>query len=100
MARRYPGTGSHSDAVFRALADPTRRRVLELLRDGERPVADLVAACATTQPAMSQHLRALREAGLANYRQDGRRRLYRIDETPLHEITTWLAQYDGGSPRH
>jgi DNA-binding transcriptional ArsR family regulator len=49
---------------------------------------------------MSQHLRALREAGLANYRQDGRRRLYRIEEKPLHEVTTWLAQYDGGSPRH
>ncbi|MBA3620029.1 MAG: winged helix-turn-helix transcriptional regulator [Acidothermales bacterium] len=94
-----PHRDPHSDAVFRALADPTRRRVLELLRDGERPVADLVAACATTQPAMSQHLRTLREAGLAQYRQDGRRRLYRIEEAPLHEVMAWLMRYDGGSPR-
>lgn len=80
-------------ATFEVLAEPNRRRILDLLRDEERPVGDLVAALAVSQPAVSKHLRILRDAGLVQVRSDAQRRLYRVDPEPLREIDEWLAPY-------
>jgi DNA-binding transcriptional ArsR family regulator len=80
-------------ATFEVLAEPNRRRILDLLRDAERPVGDLVAALAVSQPAVSKHLRVLREAGLVRVRGDAQRRLYRVDPEPLRAIDEWLAPY-------
>ena len=78
---------------FAVLAEPTRREILDLLRDGERPVGDLVERLRMSQPAVSKHLRVLREAGLVEARADAQRRLYRIRPEPLAEIDEWLAPY-------
>ena len=78
---------------FAALAEPTRRDILDLLRDGERPVGDLVERLRMSQPAVSKHLRVLREAGLVEVRPDAQRRLYRLRAQPLAEIDEWLAPY-------
>jgi DNA-binding transcriptional ArsR family regulator len=78
---------------FAVLAEPTRRDILDLLRDGERPVGDLVEQLRLSQPAVSKHLRVLREAGLVEVRPDAQRRLYRIRPEPLAEIDEWLAPY-------
>ena len=78
---------------FAVLAEPTRRDILDLLRDGERPVGDLVERLRLSQPAVSKHLRVLREAGLVEVRPDAQRRLYRIRPEPLAEIDEWLAPY-------
>jgi DNA-binding transcriptional ArsR family regulator len=79
--------------TFEVLADPRRRQILDLLRDGEQPVGALVAHLRVTQPAVSKHLKVLREAGLVEVRQDAQRRLYRIRLDPLAEIDAWLAPY-------
>ena len=79
--------------VFAVVADPTRRRVLDLLRRGERSVGDLVDELGMNQPAVSKHLRVLREAGLVSVRVDARRRLYRLHPGPLAELDGWLAPY-------
>ena len=76
--------------VFVALADPTRRAIVEALAAREQPVGDLVARFGTSQPAISRHLRVLREAGLVRVRADGQRRLYRVDAKGLETIETWL----------
>ena len=76
-----------------ALADPVRRRLLELLRDGERSAGELGAEFDVSQPAVSRHLRVLREAGLVSVRPEGRRRLYALDARPLAELDAWLAPY-------
>ncbi len=78
---------------FSVLAEPARRDILDLLREGERPVNDLVDALAMSQPAVSKHLRVLREAGLVEVRPDAQRRLYRLRPEPLAEIDAWLAPY-------
>ncbi len=78
---------------FAVLAEPTRREILDLLRDGERPVGDLVDRLAISQPAVSKHLRVLRDAGLVEVRADAQRRLYRVRPQPLTEIDEWLAPY-------
>lgn len=78
---------------FAVLAEPTRREILDLLRDGERPVGDLVDRLAISQPAVSKHLRVLRDAGLVDVRADAQRRLYRVRPEPLAEIDAWLAPY-------
>jgi DNA-binding transcriptional ArsR family regulator len=78
---------------FAVLAEPTRREILDLLRDGERPVGDLVDRLAISQPAVSKHLRVLRDAGLVEVRADAQRRLYRVRPQPLAEIDVWLAPY-------
>jgi DNA-binding transcriptional ArsR family regulator len=75
------------------LAEPHRRRILDVLRDGERPVGDLVEALALSQPAVSKHLRVLRDAGLVAVRADAQRRLYRVRPEPLEELDRWLAPY-------
>ena len=78
---------------FEALAEPNRRRILDLLREGERPAGDLVDALAISQPGVSKHLKLLREAGLVSVRADGQRRLYRMEPAGLSELETWLAPY-------
>jgi DNA-binding transcriptional ArsR family regulator len=82
-----------SAAVLDVLAEPQRRRILELLRHGERPVGELVEEVALTQPAVSKHLRVLKEAGLVTMRPDGQRRLYRLRPEPLVELDAWLEPY-------
>lgn len=92
----YPGMRSKTanDDAFRAIADPTRRAVLDLLSEGERPVNDLVGRFRMTQPAISQHLRVLRRAGLVAQRRAGRERLYRIRPMELKPVADWVGQYE------
>jgi DNA-binding transcriptional ArsR family regulator len=78
---------------FEALAEPNRRRILDLLRAGERPAGDLVEALSISQPGVSKHLKLLREAGLVSVRADGQRRLYRLRAEQLAEVDAWLAPY-------
>jgi DNA-binding transcriptional ArsR family regulator len=80
-------------ATFEVVAEPNRRRILDLLLDGERPVGDLVRELAVSQPAVSRHLRVLRDAGLVDVRSDAQRRLYRVRPEPLRVIDDWLAPY-------
>ncbi len=80
-------------AIFEALADENRRRILDLLADGERPVGDLVDLVALSQPSVSRHLKALRGAGLVESRALGQRRLYRVVPEPLRAVDHWLAPY-------
>jgi DNA-binding transcriptional ArsR family regulator len=82
-----------ADAVFRALADPTRREMLELLREGERTVLELAEPFRMSQPAISQHLAVLRDSGLVSFRRDGRNRIYRIEPKKLQTVDDWLAHY-------
>ncbi len=79
--------------IFEALADPSRRRILELLRGEERPVGELVDALGLSQPAVSRHLRLLRECGLVAARVDAQRRLYRLRPESLRELDAWLEPY-------
>src|SRR4051812_10950243 len=79
--------------AFDALSDPRRREILDLLRQRERSVGDLVAALGGSQPAVSKHLRVLREAGLVGVRVEAQRRIYRIDPGPLRDLEAWLAPY-------
>jgi DNA-binding transcriptional ArsR family regulator len=80
-------------SLFDVIAEPNRRRILDLLREQERPVGDLVEALAVSQPAVSKHLRVLRDAGLVESRTDAQRRLYRVRAEPLQSIDDWLAPY-------
>ncbi len=80
-------------AVFEVLAEPNRRRILDLLREQERPVGELVAALAVSQPAVSKHLRVLREAGFVEVRPEAQRRLYRVRPEPLQAVDEWLEPY-------
>lgn len=80
--------------VFHAIADPTRRKLLELLRDGDRPVQELVSRVDVTFGAVSQHLKTLREAGLVSRRKDGQRRIYHLQPEPLKQIHDWTAIYE------
>ncbi|HEX7117664.1 MAG TPA: metalloregulator ArsR/SmtB family transcription factor [Longimicrobiales bacterium] len=79
--------------LFETLAEPSRRRILELLRTGERSVGELVDALGASQPAVSRHLRVLREAGLVEARVDAQRRLYRLRPATLRELDAWLEPY-------
>jgi DNA-binding transcriptional ArsR family regulator len=79
--------------AFEVLAEPTRRRILDELRNGELPVGALVGRLGLSQPAVSKHLRVLREAGLVDVRVDAQRRFYRLDPDPLRELDEWLAPY-------
>lgn len=76
-----------------ALADPTRRRILELLVDGEVAAGELSGQFPLSRPAVSRHLRVLREAGLVRSRVDGQRRVYALDAAPLAELDAWLEPY-------
>ena len=79
--------------ALQVLGEPSRQAILDLLRDGERPVGELVDRLRLSQPAVSKHLRILREAGLVEARADAQRRLYRVRFEPLVEIDQWLAPY-------
>jgi DNA-binding transcriptional ArsR family regulator len=79
--------------TFEVLAEPSRRQILDLLRRSELPVGDLVDATSLSQPAVSKHLRILREAGLVESRSDAQRRIYRVRAEPLQDIEEWLAPY-------
>ena len=79
--------------VFEALAEPNRRRILDFLAQRERPVNDLVSLLRVSQPAVSKHLRVLRDAGLVEVRAEAQRRLYRVRPEPLRELDDWLAPY-------
>jgi DNA-binding transcriptional ArsR family regulator len=78
--------------AFAVLAEPSRRRILDLLLV-ERPVGDLVAGTGLSQPAVSKHLRVLRDAGLVEVRPVAQRRLYRVRPEPLRALDEWLAPY-------
>jgi DNA-binding transcriptional ArsR family regulator len=80
-------------AALEVLAEPRRRAILDLLRDGERPVGDLVERLGLSQPGVSKHLRVLKDAGLVEARPEAQRRLYRIRPEPLAELDDWLASY-------
>jgi DNA-binding transcriptional ArsR family regulator len=80
-------------ALFEVLAEPHRRSILDLLRESERSVTDLVGVLGVSQPAVSKHLRVLREAGLVAARSDAQRRLYRLRPEPLRAIDEWLEPY-------
>lgn len=79
--------------TFEVLAEPLRRQILDLVRERERSVGELVAALDLSQPGVSKHLRVLREAGLVAVRQDAQRRWYGLNAAPLAEIDAWLAPY-------
>ena len=78
---------------FQALADPTRRSIVEALRNGERQVNDIVEQAGIHQSGVSRHLRILHEAGFVAMRPDGQRRLYCLRPEPFRELDKWLAQY-------
>ncbi len=78
---------------FEAIAEPNRRRLLELLRSGERPAGDLVELMGLSQPGVSKHLKLLREAGLVSMRPDGQRRLYRLEPDSLADLDDWLKPF-------
>ncbi len=79
--------------VYEALAEPTRRRILDLLRDQPRLVGELVTLLDMSQPGVSKHLRVLREVGLVSVRQDAQRHWYELRTEPLEEIDGWLETY-------
>src|ERR1700730_17406266 len=79
--------------ALHVLAELNRQAILELLREGERPVGELVDALALSQPAVSKHLRVLREAGLVEVRADAQRHLYRVRPEPLRAVDAWLEPY-------
>lgn len=79
--------------AFAVLAEPTRRRILERLRRTESSVGDLVDALGMSQPAVSKHLKVLREAGFVSYRTSAQQRIYRIDVRPLQAVDDWLTPY-------
>jgi DNA-binding transcriptional ArsR family regulator len=82
-----------SATALRALGEPNRVAILDLLRDDERPVGELVERLELSQPAVSKHLRVLKEAGLVEARVDAQRRLYRVRTEPLAELDEWLEPY-------
>jgi DNA-binding transcriptional ArsR family regulator len=81
------------DDLFQVLAEPGRRRIVELLGDAERSVGELVSVTGASQPAVSRNLRLLREAGVVSVRAEGQRRLYRVESSRLRELDEWLEPY-------
>jgi DNA-binding transcriptional ArsR family regulator len=79
--------------TFEVVAEPTRRRILDLLRERSRPVGELVELFGLSQPLISKHLRVLRDAGLVRVRQDAQRRWYELRPEPLVEVDAWLEPY-------
>jgi DNA-binding transcriptional ArsR family regulator len=79
--------------TFQALADPTRRAVLDLLRRGAQPAGQIAEAFPVSRPAISKHLRQLRKARLVIEHRSGRHRLYRLNPEPLKAVDSWLAEY-------
>jgi DNA-binding transcriptional ArsR family regulator len=79
--------------ALEALADPTRRQIVELLAEGEREAGEIAAQFPVSRPAISRHLRVLRDSGLVRSRPDAQRRIYSLDPAPLAEVDAWLGQY-------
>jgi DNA-binding transcriptional ArsR family regulator len=92
MARSPLATAQ--DDVFAAIASPVRRELLDTLRGGPRSVGDLAAAFPISRPAISQHLRVLRTAGLVHEVRTGRENRYRLDAAPLRRVTDWVGHYE------
>jgi DNA-binding transcriptional ArsR family regulator len=82
-----------AEATFSALADPTRRAVLDLLRKGRQPAGQIAQAFPVSRPAISKHLRLLRSAHLVNEHREGRHRFYHLNPEPLRAVDSWLEQY-------
>jgi len=82
-----------SEATFQALADPTRRAVLDLLRRGGQPAGEIAQAFPVSRPAISKHLRLLRRAHLVREHREGRHRVYQLNPDPLRAVDSWLEQY-------
>src|SRR5215471_2514628 len=82
-----------SEATFQALADPTRRAVLDLLRRGSQPAGQIASAFPISRPAISKHLRLLRRAHLVREHREGRHRVYQLNPEPLRAVDTWIDQY-------
>jgi len=90
----YPvGYAQPMDAVLQALADPSRRTMLEILRDHPATAGELAGALPIARPGVSRHLRVLREAGLVDVRQEAQRRIYSLRPEPLVEVDEWLGEY-------
>ena len=81
--------------ALEVLAEPTRRRIVELLAESDRTAGEIASHFRTSRPGVSRHLRVLREHGLVRSRAEGQRRLYSLDPDPLEELDAWLAQYRG-----
>lgn len=79
--------------ALEALAEPTRRRIVELVAEGERSAGEIASHFETSRPGISRHLRVLREHGLVRVREDAQRRLYSLDPAPFAELDAWLARY-------
>src|SRR5262249_5905985 len=90
---RHRSVTYSDEATFSALADPTRRAVLELLRRGRQPAGEIARAFPISRPAISKHLRVLRRAHLVEERREGRHRLYQLNPAPLRAVDSWLEQY-------
>ena len=87
---------THSaESTFQALADPTRRAVLDLLRHGSQPAGQIAASFSVSRPAISKHLRLLRRAHLVHERREGRHRFYHLNPEPLKAVDNWLESYRG-----
>lgn len=82
-----------TEATFQALADPTRRAVLDLLRRGSQPAGQIAGAFPVSRPAISKHLRLLRRAHLVREHREGRNRVYELNPEPLRAVDTWIEQY-------
>jgi DNA-binding transcriptional ArsR family regulator len=82
-----------TEAAFQALADPTRRAVLDLLRHGSQPAGQIADAFPVSRPAISKHLRLLRRAHLVREHREGRHRVYQLNPEPLRAVDSWIGQY-------
>jgi len=87
----YPAR--NQEATFQALADPTRRAVLDLLRGGSQPAGQIASAFPVSRPAISKHLRLLRRAHLVREHREGRHRVYRLNPEPLRAVDSWIEHY-------
>jgi DNA-binding transcriptional ArsR family regulator len=94
MPRKMAASGKQSEAVFRAIADPTRREILRLLRGGRHSVGELAGNFRTSRPAISRHLRLLRSAGLVTARRNGTTRVCELNARPLRAVHDWLLDYE------
>jgi DNA-binding transcriptional ArsR family regulator len=90
---RHRSVTYSAEATFHALADPTRRAVLDLLRQGSRPAGQIASSFTVSRPAISKHLRLLRRAHLVEERREGRNRFYQLNPEPLKAVDSWLNQY-------
>jgi len=90
---RHRSVTYSSETAFQALADPTRRAVLDLLRQGRRPAGEIASAFPVSRPAISKHLRLLRRAHLVSEKREGRHRFYQLNAEPLQAVDSWLEKY-------